>query len=74
MFSMEVMVHGYHKYLSVWDAPIGETLYEREVGNIHIKLLGCMVLESCKDSESRSSQGPSPPSNFLFAYMRWQKK
>ena len=36
MFSVEVMVHGYHKYQSVWDAPISEMLLcEREVGNVH---------------------------------------
>ena len=37
VFSMEAIVHGYHKYQILnWDAPIGENLScKREVGNIH---------------------------------------
>ena len=35
VFSMEAMVCGYHEYQSVWDIPIGETLCEREVGDLH---------------------------------------
>ena len=33
-YEMEAMIHGYHVYVTVWDAQIGEELYcARETGN-----------------------------------------
>lgn len=55
MFSMEVMVHGHHKYQNVYYACVGETLRrEREVDNILLnknsstKVSGVSQKQQCK--------------------------
>ena len=36
MFGVESIVHGYHEYQDVWDAPVHEVLScKREVGNVY---------------------------------------
>ena len=48
MFTVETMIHGYHEYQAVWDAPINESLArEREVGDIH----NALVIAIKKDDE-----------------------
>ena len=35
-FQLSSMIHGYHEYLHIWDAVVGETLpCNHEVGNVH---------------------------------------
>ena len=36
VFSIEAMVHRYHDFEDIWEAPVGEILQcQREVGNVH---------------------------------------
>ena len=60
VFSVEAMVRGYHESVnsevdSVLAFGMHDTLlYEREVSNVHIERLGCMVLKSHKHPSTSS--------------------